>query len=49
MIASRNLLSDAGSSTQRSVTTERGGIGWEVGQRVKREGTYVCIPMADSY
>ena len=32
---------DAGSSACYSVTTERGGIGWEVGGRFKREGTYL--------
>ena len=41
--ASGNLLYDSGSSHRCSVTTwGRGGrIGWEVGGRFKREGTYV--------
>ena len=34
---------DAGSSTQCSVTTWRGGMGWEVGGRFKKEGTYVYL------
>ena len=40
-IISGNLLYDAGSSTQCSVTSWRGGMGWGVGGRFKREGTYV--------
>ena len=40
-LASGNLLYDAGSSTSCSVTTWRGGMGWEVGGRFKKEGTYV--------
>ena len=42
-IASGNLLYDSGSSNQDSVTTQRGGMGWEVGGRFKREGTYVYL------
>ena len=41
--ASGNLLYDTGSSNQGSVTTQRGGMGWEVGGRFKREGTYVYL------
>ena len=38
-----NLLLDTGSSTQCSVTTCRGGMGWEMGGRFKREGTYAYL------
>ena len=38
-MASGNLLSDASSSTQCSVTAYRGGMGREVGGRFKRKGT----------
>ena len=34
---------DAGSSNWGSVTTFRGGMGWEVAGRFKRKGTYVCF------
>ena len=36
-----NLLYDAGRSTWGSVATVRGGRGWEVGRRFKRERTYI--------
>ena len=36
-LASGNLLCDKGSSTWCSVKTERGGLGWEIGERFKRE------------
>ena len=42
-IASGNLLYDSGTSNQGSVTTSRGGMGWEVGGRLMREGTYVYL------
>ena len=42
-IASANLLDDTGSSNWRSVTTERGGRGWEVGGRSQTEGTFVYL------
>ena len=42
-----NLLCDSGNSNQGSVTTERGGMGREVGRKFKREGT-LCVPMTDS-
>ena len=32
-----------GAQIQGSVTTYRGGMGWELGRRFKREGTYVYI------
>ena len=32
-----------GTQSQFSVTTERGGMGREVGGRFKREGTYVYL------
>ena len=41
-IANGNLLYDSGNSNQGSVTTYRGGMGWEV-----QEGGDICIPMAD--
>ena len=43
LIASGNLLYDAGNSIQCSVTIYWGGMGWEVGGRFKREGTYVYL------
>ena len=42
-IASGNLLCDSESSNWCSVTTQRGGIGWEVGGKFKREETCVCL------
>ena len=44
-----NLLYDSGSSTQGSVTTQRGGMVWEVGGRLKREGTYVYLGLIHVY
>ena len=41
--ASGNLLCDAGGATQCSVTTQRDGMGWEVGGILKREGIYVYL------
>ena len=29
-----------------SVTAWRGGMGWEVGGRFRREGTYVCLQLS---
>ena len=40
-IANGNLLYDSGNSNWASVTTWRGGKGWEVGGRFKMERTYV--------
>ena len=37
------MLYDARSSNWCSVTSYRGGIGWEVGKRFKREGTYIYL------
>ena len=37
------LRYEAGSSTQCSVKAERGGMGWEMGGRFKREETYVYL------
>ena len=37
------MLSDAGSSDPLLYEAERGGMGWEVGGRSKREGTYVHL------
>ena len=42
-IASGNLLSDSGNSKWGSVIIQRGGTGWEVRGRFKREGTYVHL------
>ena len=42
-IANGNLLYDSVNSNQGSVTTQRGGMGWEVGGRFKRKGTYVYL------
>ena len=41
--ASGDLLCDSGSSTLILCDTQRGGMGWEVGGRFKREGTYVHL------
>ena len=38
-----NSLCDTGSSNWGSVTTYRGGMGWEVGGRFQREGIYVYL------
>ena len=38
-----DLPCDAGRSTRGSGTTERGGMGGEVGGTFKREGTYACL------
>ena len=42
-IAGGNLLYDAGSSTWCSVTVWRGGMGWEVRGRFKRERSHICL------
>ena len=42
-IASGNWLCDSGHSNWGSMTTERGGMGWEIGGRLKREGTYIYL------
>ena len=46
-IASGNLLYDTGGSkptpSHPSLTTKRGGMGWEVGRSFKREGTYIYL------
>ena len=41
--ASRNLLYDTGTPTWCSVTTRRGGMGWQVGGRFQREDTYTYL------
>ena len=41
--ASGNLLYDSGNSNRSSGTISRGGMGWEVGGRFKKEGTYVYL------
>ena len=38
--SNRKVLCNAGSSAQPSVTTQRGGMGWEAGGRFKG-GTYM--------
>ena len=42
-IANRNLLHGSGNSNRSSVTTERVGMGRKMGERFKREGTYVYL------
>ena len=42
-ITSGNLLYDSGNSNCGSVTTQRGGKGWEVGGMFKMEGLYVLL------
>ena len=42
-IANGNLLYDSGNPNQGSVTTQRGGKGWDVGVRFQREATYVYL------
>ena len=42
-IATANLLYGSGNSNKGSVTTNRGGMGREMGGRCKREGTYVYL------
>ena len=41
--ASGNLFDDVGSSNQALCDNLRGGIGWKVGGRFQREGTYVYL------
>ena len=42
-IANGNLLYDSGNSNWGSITTQRGGMGREVGGKFKREDTYVYL------
>ena len=42
-IAGGNLPYDSGNAHQGSVTTSRGGMGWEVGGRLRRDRAYVCL------
>ena len=42
-IASGNLLYNSGNSNQGSVTTQRGRMEWEEGERFKKEGTQVYL------
>ena len=42
-ITKGNLLHNSGNSNQGSVTTWRGGMGREVGERSKRKGTHVYL------
>ena len=41
--AGENLLYDPGNSNLGSVTTQRGGTGWKMGGRLKKEEAYVCL------
>ena len=41
--ANGNLLYGSGNSNKGSVTTNRSGMGREMGGRCKREGTYVYL------
>ena len=45
-VANWSLRYGSGDSNRVSASTWRGGVGWGIGGRFKREG--VCIPMADS-
>ena len=47
-IASGNLLYDSGNSNWGSVTTQRGGMKWEVGGRDSRGRGRIWKPMTDS-
>ena len=38
-----NLLCVSGNSNRGSVSTQKGGMGREMGGRFKREGIYVCL------
>ena len=42
-IANGNLLYGSGNSNRGSVSISRGGMGWEMGGRFKREGIYVYL------
>ena len=42
-IAGGDLRCDSGSSSQGSGTAQRGGVGWEVGGKLRREGTRVYL------
>ena len=42
-IESGNLPCDSDNSNRGSVTTSRGGMGWVVGGRFYREGTYIYL------
>ena len=42
-IANGNLLYVSGNSNRGSVSTQRGGMGMEMGGRFKREGIYVYL------
>ena len=42
-IANGNLPYDSGNSNWGSVTTQTGRKGWEVGERFRREGTYIQL------
>ena len=39
--ANGNVLCGSGNSNRGSAPTERGGMGWEMGERLKREVIYV--------
>ena len=43
IIACGNFMYESGNSNQGSVTTQRRGMGQEVGRRFRREGTYVYV------
>ena len=42
-IANRKLLNGSGNSNRGSVTTWRGGMGQEMGGRIKRKGIYIYL------
>ena len=37
------MLYGSGNSNRGSVSTKRGGMGWEMGGRFKRDGVYVYL------
>ena len=42
-IVNGNFLYGSGNSYKGSVSNERGGMGWEMGGRFKKEGIYVYL------
>ena len=45
----QKFLHDSGNSNQNSVTIQRNGMGWDVGGRFKKKGSYIylCLNHAD--
>ena len=42
-IANGNLLYGSGNSNRGSLLIQRSGMGWEMGERFKREGMYLWL------